>query len=88
MLKFTRNTVLDEFKVNGVNTLRPSPEVVLVYLLSTLDTLKTTIYNYSLLTLTMFFIVYPAYIYLFHVNNGNTRKIGEICAKLTMMTSN
>lgn len=57
MLKFTRNTVLDEFKVNGVNTLRPSPEVVLVYLLSTLDTLKTTIYNYSLLTLTMFFIV-------------------------------
>ena len=57
MLKFTRNTVLDEFKVNGVNTLRPSSEVVLVYLLSTLDTLKTTLYNYSLLTLTMFFIV-------------------------------
>ena len=28
----------------------------------------------------------PAYIYLIKVNNGNTRKVSEICSELTIKT--
>ena len=37
--------------------------------------------------LVFFIVIYPADIYLFKVNNRNTRTSCEICSKLTIKTS-
>ena len=76
------------FKFNDRNTrkrceiclkITVKTDVVLMFSLLTLNIFHTFFYVFLLLT-----SCYPANIYLFKVNNRNTRKRCEICSKLTI----